>query len=280
MCDPKEPRYFATDFVSGRNGAFSLPAYLSLFQKANHRHLAVGEASPTYLASERAIPNILEFEPDAKFIVILRPQIDMARSLHARFYHDGREDVADFEAAWHLQADRRAGRHVPRFCYEPKELLYGSFCMLGEQLESVYRWVPSKQLMVILFEEFRTQTRAVYERVLDFLSVPPEGKLDFPVFEQNRRRRSQSFHRFLLNIDRIKIRLGMGQFGLGFATALESLNERKEQRVPLRKGFETELIDYFRPDVMKLSALIRHDLSHWLSSQTIPLNETGRDLTF
>jgi hypothetical protein len=272
ICDPKEPRYFASDLVPGRAGALSLSAYLNLFRLAGAQHLAVGDASPTYLPSTTAVANILAFDPAAKVIVLLRPQIDMARSLHARFYHDGREDVPDFEDAWQLQDARRAHQHIPRFCYEPRELLYGSFCKLGEQLERVYRSVaqaglPGKnQVLAIFSDELKTGTRAVYERVLDFLAVPRDRREHFPIYEQNRRRRSQVLNRFLLTIDRAKIGLGVGSRGFGIATALDNLNEKKQARTPLRPEFRAHLIDYFRPDVITLSQLTGRDLSHWTSA--------------
>jgi hypothetical protein len=264
MSEPKEPRYFASDLVPGRAGALSRSAYLKLFSKADERHLAVGEASPTYLPSAVAIPNILQFNPKAKFIVILRPQIEMARSLHARFYHDGREDVPDFEQAWRLQDARRRGQHIPKFCYEPKELFYGEFCKLGEQLERLHQQVHKDLLLVIFSNELRAQTRVVYDRVLDFLNVPSDGRQHFPIYEENRRRRSEALKLGLLTIDKLKIGLGIKSFGLGIATALSNLNEKKEPRIPLRPEFYAELVEHFRSDVDKLSELTGRDLSDWL----------------
>ncbi|HZP44560.1 MAG TPA: sulfotransferase [Candidatus Binataceae bacterium] len=267
MCEnPPEPRHFATDFVTSRSGRLSRAAYLKAFSGAGEQHLAVGEASPTYLPSAVAIANILQFNPEAKFIVLLRPQIDMARSLHARFFLDGFENVADFEEAWRLQSARRAGRLVPKACFEPKHLQYGDFCKLGEQLERLYQQVPEERVLVIFSREFRTQTQAVYERILSFLGVPSDGRQHFPIYEENRQRRSELLKRGLLTIDRLKIRLGMKSFGLGIANALDNLNERKEARNPLRPDFYAELVEYFRADVDKLSQLTHRDLSDWLRS--------------
>jgi hypothetical protein len=263
--DPPEPRYFATDFVPSPAGALSLPAYLKLFSRADERHLAVGEGSPTYLPSAVAIQNILRFNPEAKFIVLLRGQVEMARSLHARFLLDGFENVADFEEAWRLQLARRAGRFLPRFCFEPKHLQYGDFCKLGEQLERVYERARKDQVLVIFSDEFRTQTPAVYERVLDFLGVPRDGRKQFPIYENNRRCRSEALKLSLLAIDRVKIILGIGSIGLGIATALDNLNQRREARKPLRPEFRAELMDYFRADAVKLSQLIGRDLTDWLT---------------
>jgi hypothetical protein len=264
MCEPKEPRYFASDLVPGRAGPMSYSAYLNLFRNANQSHLAVGEASPTYLPSTVAVSNVLEFNPKARIIVLLRPQIEMVRSLHARSYLDGREDVADLEEAWNLQDARRTHRQIPKFCYEPKELLYGEFCRLGEQLEQVYHKVSRERILIIFSEEMRAQPRLVYEKVLSFLGIPSDNRQTFPRYEENRRRRWKALNQFLLAADRVKINLGLRSFGVGLANALDNMNEVKDKRGVLRPEFRKQLVEHFREDIAKLSQLTGKDLRNWL----------------
>jgi len=106
MCEPKEPYFFSTDIQAIRS-AETLDEYLGLFSKVGETHLAVGEASTTYLRSCVAVPNILEFQPTAKFIVCLRNPIDMVESVHAQLYQGGRESEADLSRAWSLQGNDR-----------------------------------------------------------------------------------------------------------------------------------------------------------------------------
>jgi len=102
MSPNKEPRYFATDMPELINRVATEAEYLSLFEKAELQHLAVGEASTQYIFSQDAIPNIRDFDPQARLIVTLRNPVEMAPSAHseARFWFF--EDEADFEAAWLL----------------------------------------------------------------------------------------------------------------------------------------------------------------------------------
>src|SRR5689334_10202054 len=62
---PKEPAYWAYDFpkLAGYYGIDSLEKYLALFDGATSQHVAVGEKSTVYLASNTAVPEILSFNP-------------------------------------------------------------------------------------------------------------------------------------------------------------------------------------------------------------------------
>ncbi|MEC9341081.1 MAG: sulfotransferase [Pseudomonadota bacterium] len=136
MSSAKEPHYYNTDF--GNRHTHSPAEYSRFFKHPPAVCDAVGEASVWYLYSHAAVPNILVDVPAAKFIVMLRNPVEMAPSLHEQQLVNGTEDVADFAAAWRLQTEREAGRSIPRLCEEPKLLLYGPACRLGEQLQRLY----------------------------------------------------------------------------------------------------------------------------------------------
>ena len=69
---PKEPYYWADDFpgIQRRFGIRSLEKYLQLFEPSSSIKTAFGEGSTIYLASSTAVDRILQFKPDAKFIVM------------------------------------------------------------------------------------------------------------------------------------------------------------------------------------------------------------------
>jgi hypothetical protein len=82
MPQEKEPQFFSSD-IAGLRRHNDLPSYLSLFAGAPKDAL-IGEASPVYLFSRQAIPAILTLRPDAKFIVMMRNPVEMARAFHAQ----------------------------------------------------------------------------------------------------------------------------------------------------------------------------------------------------
>src|SRR5271168_2527435 len=135
----KEPHFFNTDHNRFLN---TLEGYERLFVGAGERHAAVGEASVWYLSSSTAVKNILDYSPQARFIVMLRNPVDMVISLHEEQLFTGREDVADFAEAWNLQDQRRNGRRLPTMVWEPKYVQYGDLCSLGAQVARLLEAVP------------------------------------------------------------------------------------------------------------------------------------------
>lgn len=68
----------------------------TLFQSAGGEHLAIGGASVWYLTSANAVENILNYQPQARFIVMLRNPIEMAPALHAEMFLSAMKTCAVF----------------------------------------------------------------------------------------------------------------------------------------------------------------------------------------
>src|SRR5258708_5345567 len=103
---PKEPKYF--DFDLSYPVKMNREAYLALFSKADPRfQSAIGEASTSYLFSTRAVPEILKFNPGAKFIVMLRNPVELVQGWHNQCIIAGQEDILDFEEAWRAESERK-----------------------------------------------------------------------------------------------------------------------------------------------------------------------------
>ena len=132
MSPVKEPHFFSTDFSLGDFSDEN--SYYALFADACPNHIAVGEASATYLRSEVAVMNIENKHRRARYIVMLRNPVDMAHSLHWQAVFSGDENAEDFEQAWRLNSKRENGQDIPPNCRDPKTVQYRRFCSLGEQL--------------------------------------------------------------------------------------------------------------------------------------------------
>lgn len=262
MSTPKEPCYFDSDLPfpnSPRNEA----QYLRCFKNASPQHRIIGEASSNYLFSQVAIPSILRFNPDARFIAMLRNPIDMAASLHAESVKSLVEDVTDFHEAWKLQAERRKGRSLPRVCYQKEFVLYGDFCKLGEQLTRLYSHVQPDRVHLVFFDELSRSPRDVYLQVLAFLGLPDDGRKGFPVLNARAAARSTLIRRLLVRLLALRESLPINVH-TGLIRAALSLNLRYERRQPLDPAFRQELADYFRSDVALISRIANRDLSYWL----------------
>ena len=76
------------------------------FCQCELRAKALGEGSVSYLYYPQAISRILEINPRAKFIVMVRNPTEMIYSYHSRLLAVLEENVNDFFTAWNLQDDR------------------------------------------------------------------------------------------------------------------------------------------------------------------------------
>jgi len=264
MCKPKEPHFFNTDYHSTDRPS-TLTAYEALFASADDRHLGVGEASTGYLRSEVAVPAILDFAPNARFVVCLRNPVEMAVSVYAQLLKTGREFEKSFERAWNLQESRRRGAGIPWLCKEPKVLQYGYTCALGSQVEALLRHVARERVQFVLLESMAKDPRRVYLRVLEHLCVPDDGRVHFPVENERKVPRARLVTAALHSARQLG-----GAIGLPTRTGFGGLAMRLVSRPPEAQALSPEmrakLNAFFEPEIHLLAQILDRDLSHWLGT--------------
>ncbi len=270
---PKEPHYFCRDFdYYYAPGQRTEQHYLGLFAEADESHLAVGEASVWYLYSEDAARNIAEFDAAARVIVMVRNPAELVPSLHSQLLYTLDEDRPSVAEAWGLQQARRRGEAVPATARVPEFLQYGDAARLGAQLRRVYESFPHRQVKVIVFDDLRADTAAVYRESLAFLGVPDDGRTDFPRVNENKVHRAESLARFTQRPPRTLVAAARGVKRvsgverLGVMDRLRHRNRQVTGRQELDPALDRELREFFREDVGELGELIGRDLSAWSRS--------------
>ncbi len=234
MAPIKEPHYYSTDL--GNRTILSADRYAGLFEGVTEVHRAIGEASTWYLFSKEAVANIERERPRARYVVMTRDPVAMAHSL---YHHNRRvlhEDQPTFEAAWRLQQDRAAGRHLPKDCTEPAFLQYFAACSLGSLLQRLYAQVPAERVLHVPLEWMQADPSREYRRVLNHIGVDDDGREHFPPANEARGHRSRLVQKALRLGGRIRVALGINKgFGLG------RLNERAQAKETLSPEFRAEL---------------------------------------
>lgn len=267
FCQPKEPFFYSADYTH-RSRISRREDYLALFAEAPAGTL-LGEGSTWYLRSDVAVPRILEDNPDARFIVMLREPVSMLRSLHAHQLREMDEGIEDLAAAWEAQAERAEGRQLPRLCADPKMLQYQRVCSLGEQLERLFSFVPRSHVLVHIFEEFVADPGAGYERTLAFLELPPDGRAEFPPVNEARSYRSRLLHRFTGHVKREwagpyqTLKSAANQVGLRPATWVTQSNKRAAEKRALDARFAADLRNEFKPAVEHVESLLGRRIEAW-----------------
>ena len=265
----KEPHFFAKDL--GTYPAVKTPEhYAELFAESTSEHLRVGEASVYYLRSSVAIPNIHEFNPEARIIAMLRNPVDVVYSLHSQLLYWAEESEPDFEAAWRLQERRRAGLNLPPRSREPSLVQYEHIGRLGTQTQRLLSIFPREQVKLILYDDFAASPQVVYDDVLAFLGVPHDHRSEFPRVNENKRARVPWLGHFLRKpppmlrktYRSLKQALGPKRIDAIKREVVER-NTVKERRSPLTEAFRAELVENFREEVALLASILDRDLRHW-----------------
>ena len=251
MTDPKEPNFFNSD--RNYRKRISPEEYENLFAEASRQHHVIGEASPSYLSSRAALPAILGYAEDPRFVVCIRNPVDMTVSLHGQLLRMGFENEIDFEKAWHLQNTRAGGRAVPILSQNEGmyEFQYRDICLLGSQIDQLYRKVSRETVFVLLQEDVQANPRGEYLRVLNFLEVPDDGLKTFFVHNAAKR---------------LSVRFARLMMATQFKRLLRPFKDRLERpggKSTVSDSFRLELARTFRDDVLLFQNLIRRDLLNW-----------------
>ncbi len=256
--DPKEPRFFSSDFPEASRRIQTLDAYERLFIHANG-YKAVGEGSAYYSHSNVAIPQILQYNPDARFIFMVRNPIELVRSWHTHLLLAEQEHVEDFEKAWCTQ--QNSPHQIAA------ALSYKEIGKLGERLEWLLQYIHRDRLLIIFFDDLKERPRDVYQKVLKFLCVPDDGRTNFPVINRAQRVRYPKLRHWILILRKWRRKHALiWHTGLAEGLIKKIMKYIMTDHVPtsLRPGFRKELITFFYSDIKKLAKLTNRDLTTWL----------------
>jgi len=270
LSSPKEPMYFNSDWPSLQI-VQDEEHYLQCFDCYEKPDLmATGEASAMYLLSSVAVSNILHFNPNARFIVMVRNPLNMAMSLHAQNLFYGDENVESFEEAWGLQESRSQGKSIPTGCRDPILLQYALNCSLGALVQRAFDLIPDSQRHVVVFDDFVADTRGVYQKVLKFLKVPDDGRQSFARVNERKSARWRWMNNLLARPPRViqnlsmKVKHALHIKSLGIHRLVIRLNTKKRQPSNyLSVEVRMKLLNTFSDDIDLLAKLIGRDLDSW-----------------
>jgi len=129
--------------------------------------------------------------------------------------------------------------------------------------------VPREQLKVLVFDDLRADTGAVYRDTLEFLGVPDDGRSEFPRVNENKVHRTAAVARFtqrpptaLVAVAR-GVKRVTGVERLGVLDRVRRRNREVTRREEISPEFAQVLRDHFRDDVGELGELIGRDLGAW-----------------
>jgi hypothetical protein len=275
MPDSKEPWFFASDmrprFQPPRAGVSprTLHEYLSLFVGAASDQL-IGEASSSYLWSRTAAQGIAQVQPSARIIAILREPASFLRSLHLQLLESHVESKKDLRRAIALEGARGQGRRIPRGSHRPQLLQYSGHVRYVEQLQRYFAHFDPSQILVLIYDDFRSENEATVRRVLRFLGADDEQPIDVLNANPSKLVRSQLLDELVNSVS-----VGRGPLSRLAKRSVKALTPRQLRRDLLRlthrhvvyadprppdERLMVELRRRFKPEVVALSEYLERDL--------------------
>ena len=268
----KEPHFFASDLhrnkkvVQSHKWITNKKEYLALFEQADDA-VAVGEASVFYLYSETAASEIYRFNPHAKIIIMLRHPVDMIYSLHQQRIYSMMEDTLDFSQVIEIEKTQRDNGII----LSPEVMKVGYYldvALYYEQVKRFFNIFPRKQILIILYDDFKIDTSRIFRKTLKFLNVDESFQSEFAVINKNKYLRSQFAQKIILARPNLIIKplhaIMPKWMRHHLAMFLINLNMKEIERPQLDLKLRENLITFFKKDILALSALIDIDLSMWL----------------
>jgi hypothetical protein len=253
---------------AGRTPA-TLEEYLSLFDGATAKQL-IGDYSTSYLVSHFAASRIAEMQPAARIIAILREPVSFLHSLHLQLLQNHVETEKDLRRAIGFEHDRREGRHLPRNAYWLEATQYSEHVRYVEQLRRYHALLGGEQILVLIYDDYRSDNEATLRRIQRFLGVDDTQPIEPRDANPTVRVRSQRLHELVH-----AAATGEGALPRAARSAVKALTPRqlsRESAVRIRnrillanprppdESLTIELRQRFKPEVVALSEYLDRDL--------------------
>jgi Sulfotransferase family len=272
---PKEPHYFARLDRDPTSDELRRDYLDRCFGHFSQGHRVLGEGSVSYLYLPETIERIRRFNPDARFIALVRNPLAALPSYHLRMCFLLQEDEPDFGKAWALEAARARGEHLPRHCLDPRLLWYSRVAMLGAQVERLFAVAGRDRSHVVVFDDMASDPLGVYRSALEFLGVDDDGQTKFERRYESQTYRYRWLQRILFvpatrpgRVDTLQRRRKYNPDGTKHKSLIARIvrwNKIPASPAPLTPQMAATVRETLRPDIAKLSELLGRDLSSWLA---------------
>jgi hypothetical protein len=178
----KEVHYFDLNYGRGTNW------YRSHFPFQSAGMLGI-DASPYYMLHPLARERAYRLLPDVKLIALLRNPADRAFSQYQKNQRGGREELS-FREALDREEERTRGevekiRRDPNYhSFSYGQLTYRTKGLYEAQLRPWIETFPKDNLLVLRSEDLFEDPARVFQRVIEFLELPPFELELYPAMNQ------------------------------------------------------------------------------------------------
>lgn len=248
MSPIKEPHFFAemTHNNPVRSRIDDKEKYLRLFDQVRDEKI-IGEASVSYLHDLNAPRRIHQRVPDSRIIISVRDPVERAFSHYLQFKREG------FAKSSFLQTIKNE---------LPKKLDFGRLgqtVWFGLYYESVKRYLDifgSKQVKILIFEEFVEDGKKTLDGILKFLDINYSLD-DFKAEVYNAAYTSRGQVSQFISTRKLVHKIANNLLSDSTRKFLrEKLLEKKQEKPKMDYESRKMLIKFYKDDVLKLQTLL------------------------
>lgn len=266
MSSPKEPYFFECEFDNGYQ--YYNDKYFSHYNSES----IVGESRHRNLYLEYIPERIKNYNPNAKFIILLRNPVERAFSHWWHFYSRGLEDLNFKDAITEdlkriedgLKIDNE--KEIINYCANLNGRLNGTYRTYidsGYYLSQIQRYVKifsKEKILIILSNDLQTQRQSVMNSITKFLNIEPfeKEKINFESKNEKKIIRNNSL---IIKILRFLKLNKLVPFH--FKHKLHKYYTSRVMQYHRDKNTIDLLKNHFKEHNIKLEQFINKDLSNW-----------------
>ncbi len=237
-----------------------LEDYQKLFESVSDE-IAIGEASTTYLSSDKAAGRIKYHLPQVKLIAILRNPVDAAYASFLHLRRDGDEPINDFALALQQEEERIAKKWEGIWNYKNRGFYY-------QQVKRYFDIFNREQIRIYRYEDFKSEPAKILQDIFAFLEVDQSFTPDMSEkYNVSAMPKNQALNRLLVKPNPFKSTINLilpQDFRSQIATKIKSWNLSQYQKPQMSPEIRQQLTWGYREDILQLQDLIEQDLSSWL----------------
>lgn len=267
VCGPeslKDIPFFFDDNLYNKGNNFLTKVYRRHFTGEK----IILQGNVNYIFFKKALIHIQEFNPYAKFILVLRNPIDRAVSAYNYSVQRGIESRQITTAFSEENSLMQTHDLIAQsdFGYKAHGLYY-------KQISQFLEYFKREQLCILFFEDLKNNPQHTLKEVYNFLGIDanfeaalthvnetgaPKNKLLLKtIYSENKLKKlfMEKVVDRLFSLD-LKVKLKL------YVTKLFT-NTNKKNKAIVPKNLKLELESFYKDDISKLEVLLGKDLSHW-----------------
>lgn len=239
---------------------------LKHYKNCNRHQKIKIQGSVHYIFFEDALKRIKSFNPEAKFILILRQPVERAISGYKYAIKFNYENLS-FKDAVEKEAQRIQSEDLRII----SECTYVSHGYYAYQIKRFLKYFEKSQLKILLYEDVKDSPEKITKELYEFLGVDPEFKPKFKAHNKTGSLKSKRLQKFFFGdhlIKKILVRMISSIISEEQVAKLRwkliHINtSNKEDKYEISQDLINRLSANFEADITELEKLIDRDLSHW-----------------